>query len=42
MLDADCIIIGGDLNTDFSRCNAQSNLVSAFVSVLISNLISPF
>ena len=29
-LDADCIIIGGDLHTDFSRCNAQSNLVSAF------------
>ena len=30
-LDADCILIGGDLNTDFSRCNAQSSdLVSAF------------
>ena len=29
-LDADCILIGGDFNTDFSKCNDQSNLVSAF------------
>ena len=29
-LDADCILFGGDLNTEFSRCNAQSNLESAF------------
>ena len=42
-LDADCILIGGDLNTDFSTCSAQSKILYLpVVSVSISNLISPF
>ena len=46
-LDTDCIITDGDFNTDFSRCNAQSNFVSAFCERVnikpdISFLEAPF
>ncbi len=29
-LNADCILLGGDFNTDFSRSNGQTNVVSDF------------